>query len=125
MTPIKSAIDYKKNLAVNTVKGKVNLRDITEHFSDYYRGKITLNIIWDFTNANLDDFPSEDIRCVAKIGRKYIDQRKGGKTAIVTRHDFNFALGRMLMVYTEMENFPVSLKTFHALDEAMRWIFET
>ncbi len=125
MASIKTSIDHQKNLTLNIIKGDIGLRDLTEHFAEYYRGKVTSNVIWDLTEADLDNFPSEDIRCLARIGRKYIDSRNGGKTALVTNQDFAFALGRMFMVFSEMENFPVSVKTFHTRDEAMRWIFES
>ncbi|MBC2716156.1 MAG: hypothetical protein HF978_12685 [Desulfobacteraceae bacterium] len=124
MATIKTSIDHQKNLTINIIKGDLDLRDISEHFTDYYRGKVTSNVIWDLTGADLDNFPSEDVRCLAKIGRKFSDQRKGGKTALVTPHDLAFALGRMFMVFVEMENFPVGVKIFHKRDKAMQWIFE-
>ena len=53
MAPIETSTDYPNDLTIHTVKGDVNAEEIIQRIEEYNSGRITLRVIWDFSEASI------------------------------------------------------------------------
>lgn len=88
----------------------------------YYSGEVTLNCLWDLTQADLSDIVTGDLRDEAIQTRAFADKRKGGKTALVAEGTLEFGISRMLEVFYDLQDMPFALEVFRTIDEAMQWL---
>jgi hypothetical protein len=122
MAPIETSIDYPNDLTVHTVKGDVNAEEIIQRIEEYNAGKVTLRVIWDFSDASIEDSSSEKLRSVLAAAGKYNEARKGGKAALVATEAFLFGLERMYGILTEIRDSPVEHRAFKNMEGAKEWI---
>ena len=51
MAPIETSIDYPNDLTIHTVTGEVSAEEIIQRIEDYHSGRVTLRVIWDFSEV--------------------------------------------------------------------------
>ena len=122
MAPIETSIDHPNDLTIHTVKGDVNAEEIIQRIEEYNSGKVTLRVIWDFSDAHIEDSSSEKLRSVLEAAGRYHEARKGGKAALVSTEIFLFGLERMYGILTEIKESPVEHRPFRNMDDAKEWI---
>jgi hypothetical protein len=122
MAPIETSIDHPNDLTIHTVKGCVNAKEIIQRIEEYNSGKVTLRVIWDFSDAHIEDSSSEKLRSVLEAAGRYHEARKGGKAALVSTEIFLFGLERMYGILTELGDSPVEHRAFRNMEDAKEWI---
>ena len=122
MGTIKTTYDLPKNLTLAKAVGRMTADDFRKWNDDYYAGEVTLNCLWDLTQADLSDIVTGDLRDEAMQTRALADKRKGGKTALVAEGTVEFGISRMLEVFYELQYMPFAIEVFRTIDEAMKWL---
>jgi len=88
----------------------------------YYTHHPTKNVIWDMTQGRITITKSSELREVVSIARKHSQNRKEGRTAIVSLDDTGFGLGRMNGSFSEIEGLPYAYGVFRDMQSAKKWI---
>ena len=83
MGNIKACVDQDKSLTVHEVSGKVTIEDIIEAMAAFYAHEPTRHLIWDFTQAEVIDLSSENLKKVLSLAIEMVDGKTEGKRAIV------------------------------------------
>lgn len=122
MSAIITHVDKRLQVTIHRIEGAVTDEDLITTIVEYNRGKSTTNIIWDFSDADLSGFEEEHVHAVVKFGRKYAENRKGGKTALILPDDTKFTLGRMAEAYAELVALDYPVKSFRSLADAKQWM---
>ena len=60
-----------KELTVFVVKDKITYEDVIYTIDKYLAGKVTKNVIWDFTEGNITGLSPEKIRDIGDYTKKY------------------------------------------------------
>lgn len=122
MSAIITHVDKRLQLTIHRIEGAVTDEDLITTIIEYNKGKSTTNIIWDFSAADLNGFEEEHVHAVVKSGKKYSDNHKGGKTALVLPDDTKFSLGRMAEAYAELVALEFPVRSFRSMADAKRWM---
>ena len=69
MGTIETSTDYESDLTVHTARGEVTGEEILERLEQYFEGRTTSRIIWDFSEALLHGMSSREIRAIV-TGRR-------------------------------------------------------
>ena len=85
-------------------------------------GRVTLRTLWDITEADVPAATADEICSLAHYVRNISDDRKGGKTAIISSDNLSFGMSRMLGTLYELEHVPFEVQVFRNLEEARGWI---
>ena len=119
-----TAIDFAAGGPVNlhTVRGEVSAEEIFQRIEEYSAEKITPRVIWDFSDAIIEDSSNEKLRSVLAAASKYNELRKGGKAALVSSEKFLFGLARMYGTLGEIKKSPVEHRAFRTMKDAREWI---
>ena len=122
MGSIETKIDIPFELTVNTVKGQIVTKDVTDWLNNYYSDTVTRLILWDFREADLSKIKTEDFREIVKDVKKISLERVDGKTAFVVKRDFEFGIGRMMEAFGEIEKMHFESRSFRNMDDAKKWL---
>lgn len=122
MARIATAIDYEKDLTVHTVEGAVAVEEILEETVAYYRGRSTSRILWDLSNAEVGNIPTEKVEWLVKQEKKFAELQGIGRIALLFADPFSFGMGRMYEIMTENENFPIEVRSFKDKALCFRWL---
>lgn len=122
MAPIETSSDLGKDMTLHTVTGAVTAEEVIQKIEAYRSGEITPNVIWDFSEASIEDYSDDNLRLVLAVGGKYTKTQKGGKAALVSSKTFLFGLERMYEILTEIQGSPVKHRAFRSLEDAVEWI---
>jgi len=122
MAPIETSTDYPNDLTIHTVKGNVSSEEIVQRIKEHFTEKVTLRVIWDFSDAIIEDSSNEKLRSVLVTAGKYNEARKGGKAALVSSESLLFGLARMYGTLTEIKDSPVEHRAFRNMKDAKEWI---
>ncbi len=120
MAEIKTSIDYQLDLTVQTVWGDVTSQEILDKLENYYQGRTTRLILWDWTNATLVRMGFDELHQLVIKARKF--SRKGGKTAFVFSEDVDFGLGRIIEALAKIENYDYEFCCFRSIVDAEKWL---
>ena len=124
MTEIKKIKDEENKITIYTVSGKFLFDQIIDLIKKFYIDELTLNVIFDLTNADMSAITAGEIERIVEISSKYAHLREGGKTAFISSSDLSYGLTRMYEVFAEIKNHPVTQGAFKNLDDAISWIIE-
>jgi hypothetical protein len=122
MVPIETSTDYPNDLTIHTVKGDVSAEEIIQRIEEYNSGEITLRVIWDFSDAIIEDSSNEKLRSVLAAAAKYNEARRGGRAALVSTKALLFGLQRMYGTLSEIKDSPVEHRAFRNMEDAKEWI---
>ncbi len=122
MCQILKTIEEENDLTTMTVTGKVSLGELIEALKDFYNGRYTMKLLWDFSGADLAEISSEHLYMLVSFSKSYGHLRKGGKTAFVLAGGFEFGLGRMFETLSVLHQHTVLYNVFKKKDEAEAWL---
>jgi hypothetical protein len=121
---ISTSFDESRNLTVFTAEGNLTFDEQIIVLREFYAGKPTPNVIWDFRSAVGERISAQEIMKIIEFIKSHGKSRPGGKTALVAGDSLSFGLSRMGQAYADNENVPWEMKAFRSMDEAIRWIEE-
>jgi hypothetical protein len=125
MGNIERRTDENAQLTIYTAKGNISGEEVRAAIGDFYEhGPITRNVLWDVSQAILNDLSAEDVRQIAHVPRQSLELRKDGKTAIVAPSDLAFGLSRMYQISSQPESLPFEVKIFRDSEAAHNWLAE-
>jgi len=109
-------------IIVNTIVGKIIFYEIIELFEskiEEWNGKL---ILWDCSEAQIEEFSSNNMRTfIDKI--KSLSKKRGfGKTALVSSDNSNYGALRMYEIMVEKHNLETKYASFRNIDEAKKWL---
>lgn len=123
---ITSQVDKTRDLTSYTLTGNLTIDEIHNAIKSFWEAhELTLNGLWDARQAELTNLKSSDVEGITALIGEYahrFDERKTGKTAIVASSDLQFGLSRIFGTFYEIENFPIQLKIFRDMNEALEWL---
>jgi hypothetical protein len=127
--PIEREIDEARQLTVLTVVGAVTFIEMRRTIESFWEAPaLTLNVLWDYRQADLSGLSRADHEALVRVGLEYRDrhaERIGGKTAIIAASVLEYGLNRASEVLTYLEGYPFEVKTFRTVDEAEAWLAQT
>ena len=124
MAIIETTIDIDRQLTIQTVTGEATFAEIAHAIKTYYEGVVTKFVLWDSTQAVLDNVKANEVEALAALTKKCSGRRKGGKTALVFSSDLGFGIGRMFDTHHEILASAVSHGSFRSREEALKWLLE-
>ena len=120
---IVTEVDESKGLTVHTIRKTVGIEDIKQKLREFYSGRITKNIIWDFTNASVDSSVSGDnLNFLLRYAKQF--SRPGGKTALVATKAKDFDLARIVETKIHVVRKDIELMVFKNYADAIKWLAE-
>lgn len=122
MARIRSHTFSEMNFTMHRVQGLLRGDDLRETARAFYAHNVTLNVLWDFTGADLTCLPSDELRQIVSEVKDYTHSRSGGRTAFVVAADVNFGLGRMVEMVSESMKMPFEFRSFKSLNQAAGWL---
>ena len=122
MGSFESTQETSKELTLAVVKGKVGSNDILDWIANYHSGTVTKYILCDFTEADISEIDTEELRKIAEEAKKYSEARHNGKTALVVGDDLGFGFGRVFKSFAEIENIAIEYMIFRNRTEARKWL---
>lgn len=117
-------IDKTRNLAVFKVTEVPTYDDLMTVIEQFYAGKITRNVLWDFSEITDVGLTSKDIEKLAEYSPRYEKVRPNGRTALVASSNAAYGMARMFSIFGEVRNLPYPVMTFRTLPEAYAWLEE-
>lgn len=122
MGTVDTSVDDQRDLTVFIFHGEIDIQALKQKVLQYYTGRPTKDVIWDMTDAKLMIKQSSELRDVVRIAKQYSQNRKEGRTAIVSPDDTGFGFGRMYGSYAEIEGLPYEYGVFRDVKGAKKWI---
>ncbi|PLX43003.1 MAG: hypothetical protein C0608_00895 [Deltaproteobacteria bacterium] len=122
MGTITKRIDREQSLTTFVGSGELSSHEFLESINDFYRGEVTLNVLWDLTQADLKKIDSHSVREFTVVPTDAEESRRGGKTAVVVSSTYGFGLSRMYQLQKEVGEHSFETMVFRTLDEALKWI---
>ena len=122
MASIESLHDREKSLTFYKVKGLLSAGELISTIRAFYAENTTLNVLWDFTEVDLSNISTDELRQFVREIRIYDDSRERDKTALVFSTDLGYGLGRMVEAFSEIENMPFELRSFRSMEKAEEWL---
>ncbi len=119
---IETTIDTKRNLTIQKCSGNLTTKEMIDAINSFYDGSPTSYTLWDFSNASMNDIPSENVREMVTLIKNRGFVRQGGKTAVVTPSDLAYGLARMFQIMSDTNDFPFELRVFRYFKEATKWL---
>jgi hypothetical protein len=129
--PIRRQTDEERDLTVFVLEDEVTAEELSSCLTEFWeRGPITRFVLWKgMEGATIGRLTADQIRAASRIVRRYgdrMDQRTGGKSAIVAVEDIDFGLARMFEAMHKSGGppLPYDVKVFRDETEALEWFYE-
>lgn len=122
MANIKKEINRELDLTTYSVIGDFKVTTILESLDQFYMSYYTLNLAWDFSEANTSHITRDDINSIIKHAKTHAHLRKNGKTAFIVSDDLSFGLGRMYDIVAEISDHKIFHNVFRNIEEAIEWL---
>jgi len=122
--PVTTNADHDKQLTIHTVTGEPSFEEGMAAFKQFWEGKPTQNVLWDFRKASLARLSSEETEAMINYIQQHAEKRSGGKTAILVSKDLEYGISRMARTFAELKNIPFEMEIFRSIEEAIQWLGE-
>ena len=123
MADVKIIVEAENDLTVFTVEGELTANEIISYSSEFYDKEPTKLVLWNALKGSFKNISNKDFQRIAKQMKVYTSKRKGGKTAFVGVFDLDYGLRRMYEALAEIEQLPITYRTFRTVEEARQWLF--
>ena len=120
---IETTVDNMNDLTIHKCSGNLNKQEILDTIHSLYESPPTKYTLWDYSNASMNNIPSNDIRKIFTLVKNRGLARQGGKTAIVTPNDPEYGFAKMLQIMADLNDFPFEIKVFRYTGEFYQWLF--
>jgi len=114
--------DTERNLTIFTAEGPLQAADVMRAVQSFYDDAITLNVLWDISNADVSSIESGEIEKIVHLSVTHGETRVGGKTAVVATEDLTFGLSRVYERLKETAHLPFETRVFRSLENAYAWL---
>lgn len=122
--PITTSIDNDRQLTIHTVTGEASFEEGMATFRQFWEGRPTMNVLWDFRKADLARVSSKETEAMMDYIKHYSEKRSGGKTALVVSGDLEYGLSRMAQTLAEIKSLSIQIEIFRSFKEAIQWLGE-
>lgn len=122
--PVAIEVERENQLTIFKVTGDATFEEGLAANKQFYAGNPTKNVIWNFSKARLHKITNSQFQKIVDSVKHLTGKREGGKTAFVVSRDLEFAISRMMEVFTEMNNSPLQTQVFKSMDGAIQWLNE-
>lgn len=126
--PITREVDEAAQLTTLTVVGKVSFVEMRRTIESFWEApSLTLNVLWDYSQADLSGLSRADHEALVRVGLRYRErhaERIGGKTAIIASADLEYGVNRASEVLAYLESYPFEVRTFRTAAQAEAWLAE-
>jgi hypothetical protein len=122
--PVTTNADHDKQLTIHTVTGEPSFEEGMAAFKQFWEGKPTQNVLWDFRKASLTRLSSIETEAMIDYIKQHAEKRSGGKTAILVSKDLEYGISRMAQTFAELKNIPFEMEIFRSIEEAIQWLGE-
>ena len=118
--------DRPNNLTTFIVRGEILADEILSALKLFYENPeqpATLNILIDLREIHsAPTIKDEDLSRIVSYSSNHADKRKGGKTAMVARSDFEFYMSKKYELFTQLKGLSITVVVFRSFGEAMMWL---
>lgn len=122
MAEIKKELFADDEITLFRVSGKVDVDQIIDELTRFYKENFTNNMIWDFSDAHGRNLSGNDLQMIISHTKEFSRLRYNGKTAFVISSSLGYGLGRMYDSLAQVAEHPVKHSVFRNHDEAVAWI---
>jgi hypothetical protein len=126
--PITSKIDRANNLTTFIVKGEISADEALRALKPFYENPDhppSLNLLWDLREIlPLPSITEKGLSRIISYLSIHASKRRGGKTAIVARADFEFNVSKKYELFAQLKGLSITIIVFRSLGEAMMWLTE-
>ena len=120
--PVEFESDQSIDLTIVTITGVPTFDEILAVVETFYGGQPTKKVIWNWGESDPSQLTPTDLERLANLPVRHSGLRQDGKTAMVAPDDLSFGISRMFETFGEPESLPFTLKVFHNLGDALKWI---
>lgn len=114
-----------ENLTIFSVCGVLTAEEVIKVLDAFFSNKITKNILWDFTKADVSKVTQKDMEQIINLGKAKAHLRKNGKTALIVKNKLSYGMSRKYEILSEIEQHQIQHRVFTDLDEAIAWLEST
>lgn len=122
MANITKIIESENDLTIYIVEGALTADEFLQCSSESYINNSTKNVLMDLKKGSISNISSDDLKAIACGMKECIQKRMGGKTAIVSKLNVDFGMGRMYEAFAQYENLPIIYQTFRDIEKAKQWL---
>jgi len=112
----------EENLTVITATGEIADGESYQAVKDFYDGRPTQNVIWDFRAVAMSLVSEDEITRLFEYSMKNLLKRQFGKTALVAPDEHDFELAQSTSVIGDLTDVPWEMQAFRTIEEAAAWI---
>ena len=124
--PITATVERERNLTRIRAVGEITAAEMQQTIEQFWESpELTLNVIWDYSEASLRLLTNVDLRNLVPVGKRYghrLEERRGGKTAIVAPGDLAYGMMRVSETLSGMSDYTFAIKVFRGMAEADAWL---
>ena len=121
---ITTIVDNDKQLTTHTAIEETSFEETMTTLKQFYEGKSTINVLWDFRRGSMALLSSVDLERIVDYVTFHSEKRAGGKTAIVVSRDLEYGISRVIETLREIRKVPLQLLIFRSMEEANQWLEE-
>lgn len=121
--PITHHIRKKDGLVISRYEGNIDDKKYINAYISLYRNpsyKMGLDELVDLSVINSYHVTFDAHMTVATLVKKYYNNSKGFRTAIVGANDFTYGIGRMYQIICDPS--PERVKVLRSVGEALQWL---
>jgi len=119
---IQPRFDEKLDLTTFVCSGLVTAKEIEEQLGILYGGTPSLNVLWDFTDADISALSPANVLGIAQFVKTAAHSRAGGRTVLVFPTSLLIENAPLLESIAEIEVPDAKIKIFNDLDAGLAWI---
>ena len=114
--PITSKTDRSINLTTFVVMGEISADEAISALKPFYENPDhppTLNLVWDLREIlPVPSITEEGLSRIISYLSIHASKRRGGKTAIVARADFEFNVSKKYELFAQLKGLSIMIKVF-------------
>ena len=110
------------DLTVHVVSGVVRADELRDKAIEFLTVAPTPLALWDFSEADFSELTTPSLVLVFDALVPYMQNRRGGKSALLFQSTVGFGLGRLSEALAEVREFPYEFKAFSNREDALLWL---
>ena len=120
--PIETTRDDLNDLTEHVVSDRVTDEEMFACQAAFYTSNPTRLELWDMSAADLNVITIEGLQRFVNRAARLGRARKHGRTAVITRTNLQYGLGRMAEMLGEFEALPFDFRIFRKRANAVAWL---
>lgn len=110
------------NIAVHKIAGEVDPNGIIDYVRDGVEKWADMPVLWDFSDAHLNQFSMERLKEIAQGTLAPTQVRQGMKTALFSNNSIHSGVLLLYEVISDYEENPIKVKVFESREKACCWL---